>query len=179
MQNRCTFSVRSSFPRHVPKRQSTTHLQPIAAFVALAALVVNVFTSPAQADVVYGTSGSNIVAYDTQTLASATIPTDLYFQSYGIGYGPDGNLYVVDRNVSDGIGAHEDIRIYSTTGTDLGTFSTGLNYASGGVRGDALVFDHNGNLYVTQGASSIPFIREYFAGGGSTTLPSPAGGFSS
>ena len=45
--------------------------------VALAAVLI----STVQADVIYGTSGSNIVSYNTQTQATATIPTNLYPQS--------------------------------------------------------------------------------------------------
>jgi hypothetical protein len=128
------------------------------AAVALGAILA---AAPARADIIYGTSGSNIVAYNTQTHATTTTPgANLYFQSYGIAYGPDGNLYIVDRIPNQNL---EKIEIYSTNGADLGTFANNLPYPPTG--GD-VVFDHSGNLYLTTTSSGNGVVEKFPAGGG-------------
>jgi hypothetical protein len=135
--------------------------------IALAAIAAGaiLIAAPAWADVIYGTSGSNIVAYNTQTHATTTTPgANLYFQSYGIAYGPDGNLYIVDRIPNQNL---EKIEIYSTGGADLGTFANNLPYGS---LGNDVVFDHAGNLYLTTTSSGNGEVEKFPVGGGAPIL---------
>jgi streptogramin lyase len=80
----------------------------------------------------------------------------------GIGFGPDGNLYVANT-------VNTVVRFDGTTGTALGTFvragSGGLNYATG------LTFGPDGNLYVSSRNSSQ--VMRYR---GTTGAPLPSAG---
>jgi len=136
-----------------------------ATLLSTAAMMAALTALPTKADVVYGTSNSNIVSYNTQTQVTTTIPTNFY-QPYGIAYSPvNGDLYIVDRipNVN-----FQKIEMYSTSGTDLGTFAAGMPYNG---LSAGLTFDRSGNLYASFSNAGSGAIEEFFSGGGSTYLP--------
>ena len=95
---------------------ATEKLPPITTICVVAIIAAAQLCSPARADIIYGTSNSNIVSYNTKTLATTTTPTNLN-QPYGIAYGPDGNLYIVDRIPNVNL---QKVEKYSTGGSGRG-----------------------------------------------------------
>jgi sugar lactone lactonase YvrE len=141
-----------------------------SALLSLAALgLVAGGARRAEAGQIFGTSSSNngsILAYDTATHVTTVIASNLSSPT-GLAFAPDGTLYVAERT---GNTNSYFIEKFSQSGTDLGTFATGLSTS---FRGIGLAFDSAGDLFATESG----VVHEFFAGGGGRDLAAPPGFF--